>query len=85
MANDVMNVMITLDDELHIVMRVDEKPKGALTNNMNFDEKLGTYIIDDYSHANAPTVANLCITPVALSTPPNHDSHAWLNNYLIFF
>ena len=24
----------------------DEKPKDALTNNMNFDEKLGTYVIE---------------------------------------
>ena len=28
----------------------DEKPKDALTNNMNFDEKLGTYVIEGLSN-----------------------------------
>ena len=48
--------------------------------------------VHDYSHANAPVVADLCTTTVALSAPltltriiANHDSHDWLNNYLIFF
>ena len=28
-------------------------------------------VVDDYSHVNAPVVADLCTTPVALSAPPN--------------
>ena len=68
-----MNLM-RVDEEINAsdANLLDEKPKDALTNNMNFDEKLGTYVIDIYPHANAPTVANLCSTIIALSTSPNY-------------
>ena len=40
-----------VDEEINASDRnlLDEKPKDALINNMNFDEKLGTYIIAKFS------------------------------------
>ena len=42
--------------------------------NMNFsffNSSNSVLLVADYSHVNAPVVADLCTTPVALSAPPN--------------